>query len=320
MSNLSLIIAGENKLEKIEISNFEELKTVLIANTNDYKKLIVDASFEAIKAAKADRAALNKLRDALKEKRKEIEKRLLCDFANQCKELESIVQEASDALDEQIKYFENAEKEQKKTKIADFYQKNIGDLIDIVSFDKVFKKEYLNKTKSLSDIERELKTLFERIRNELELINKLGTPQNIIIAVRDFYLRSFDFAGSLKEKTRLEDLQKHFAKKEEERKQRVTEFEKSKNLIEPLKTQELEHSTLPASFSDNGFGDEGNGGGTVPTESELVAPQTPNPKKRFAIVFYADDEEKQVINDFVKNVGFLNFLKTNNINFSIERE
>ena len=93
-----------------------------------YNNLVVTE--DAIRDAKTDRAALNKLRTAFDEKRKEVKKACLKpyeDFEKKTKELLEIVDQPILAIDTQVKAFEDAEIQNKRTAIERFYSDNVGD-------------------------------------------------------------------------------------------------------------------------------------------------------------------------------------------------
>ena len=84
-------------LQKIEW-NFEDLKKEIAMSAQEYESSVY--TDDTIKAAKADRAKLNKFVDALNNKRTEVRKALLKpdeQFGQEIKELTGIVQKAIDA-------------------------------------------------------------------------------------------------------------------------------------------------------------------------------------------------------------------------------
>ena len=98
--------------------NFDELKTELSARLEKYENLTYTE--DAIKTAKEDRSNLNKFKEAIDKRRKEIKK--LClkpyeEFEKRIKELVFLVDKPVMAIDTQIKNFELQKAEAKK---ADF--------------------------------------------------------------------------------------------------------------------------------------------------------------------------------------------------------
>ena len=100
--------------QKIE-SNIAEVKSWLINALEPYKNMVV--SEDAIASAKQDRAKINKLKNAIDEKRKTTKKQWVHPYVTweaEVNELLGLCDEASGNIDSQIKSFENEIKEQKE--------------------------------------------------------------------------------------------------------------------------------------------------------------------------------------------------------------
>jgi 2-hydroxy-3-keto-5-methylthiopentenyl-1-phosphate phosphatase len=97
-----------------EIENLEALKAELTPKLDYYNNLVVTE--DSIKAAKTDKANLNKLRTAIEDQRKSIKKQYLEPYnllEAQCKEVVALIDAQIKAIDGQIKAFEEIEKKQK---------------------------------------------------------------------------------------------------------------------------------------------------------------------------------------------------------------
>ena len=84
--------------------NFEELKGQLAESLALYTGLVVTE--DGIKGAKEDRAKLNKLREALENKRKEVKRECMApytDFEAKVKELVGLIDQPIAAIDAQLK-------------------------------------------------------------------------------------------------------------------------------------------------------------------------------------------------------------------------
>lgn len=100
-------------------------------------------------AAKNDRAELNNLVKAIDERRKKVKEVInqpYAEFEKELKEITDLIKKQSAEIDEQVKAFETAEKEEKRAKIMEAYEKAVGNLAEILPFSKVFDQRYLNKT------------------------------------------------------------------------------------------------------------------------------------------------------------------------------
>ena len=87
--------------------NFEDLKSALAERMELYRGLVVTE--DGIKAAKQDRADLNKLREAIEAKRKEVKKACMApytEFEAKVKELVQLVDAPITAIDGQLKQYE----------------------------------------------------------------------------------------------------------------------------------------------------------------------------------------------------------------------
>lgn len=150
-------------LQKIDW-NFEDLKTEITASALEYETSVY--TDDTIKAAKADRAKLNKFIDALTGKRTEIRKALLKpdeQFGQEIKELTGIVQKAIDNIDAQVKGYEERQREEKTAKVREFYEENIHDLSSILPFERVFKPEYSNASTTMKSIKEDILALIQKV-------------------------------------------------------------------------------------------------------------------------------------------------------------
>ena len=92
------------------IANLEELKAELQPKLEKYNNLVVTA--DSIKEAKADKAILNKLRSTIDDQRKAIKKQYLEPYnvlETQCKEVIALIDAPIQAIDKQIKVFDEIE-------------------------------------------------------------------------------------------------------------------------------------------------------------------------------------------------------------------
>jgi hypothetical protein len=208
-TKLEVVITDEALLKEVTF-NYEQLKTGLSARLKKYKELVVTE--EAIDAAKADRAGLNKLEAALKDKQKEIQQRLLGGFDTKLKELRGMVSDASGSIDVQVKAFEQEEKDEKKTRVRELYDARIGELKDVLLFSKLFDERYLNKGFTLKAAGDDLAGKIDTARKDLSVIDQLKVDAEIVTAVKDHYLQTLDLSGALAEKARLEEQKAKLAK------------------------------------------------------------------------------------------------------------
>lgn len=202
--------------------NNEELKAEIAEKMQEYKSLAFTE--ETIKEAKADRAKLNKLRTAFEDERKRIKKLCMApydEFEKQVKELIALIDEPIRLIDSQIKEVEEQRRVEKKGKVLEFYESTIGPLRGVLPFEKVFRPEYLNATKSMKSITQEIQALIDRVNSDLDTIEGFGSKYEL--QIKDAYLKTLDLSTAMQEKTRLEEVERRLAERKQEEQRREAE-------------------------------------------------------------------------------------------------
>lgn len=199
-----------------EISwNYAELKQQLEAGLANYKGLAY--SDDQIGEAKKDRAKLNKLADAIDGKRKEMKALYLRPyeaFEAQAKELVGMVKATVREIDDQVKAYEAARKEEKLRAIQEQYRAMIGDLAELAPYERLHNPRWLNAAAGMGAICQELGNKIDRITAGLTAIDGLQLPPELAGPVKAIFLRDFDLAAALAEKDRLQRQQEELARYE----------------------------------------------------------------------------------------------------------
>lgn len=193
-----------NSLPKTIDFNFEEMKSELNEKLARYNTLVVTE--DSIRDAKADKAALNKLKEAIETRRKEIKKLCLAPYENlekQCKEITAMIQKPILAIDAQIKAFEDIEQQQKWEQIEAYYKGEVKELKDLVPLEKIVSSKWKNKGESLESVNNGIGDTLERIRTDLETIENLKSEFGHQIV--DAYLKDYNLSRALQEQKRLEE-------------------------------------------------------------------------------------------------------------------
>lgn len=185
--------------------NYEEVKQYVEDGLARYKGVVYDDTQIAL--AKTDRANLNKLAAAIDAKRKEMKALYLqpyTEFEAQAKELTAMIKRQSDEIDAQVKAFDNFRKEEKLAQIkAEIYTPLIGNLAELVPYDKLHNPRWLNVTVSIGAIAEEMARTVESITSGLKAIDQLSLAPDIADRVRDAFMRDFDLAAAIAEKERI---------------------------------------------------------------------------------------------------------------------
>ena len=177
--------------------NFEEQKAWLVERLEFYNGLVVTE--DTIKESKADRAKLNKLKEAMDTRRKEIKREWLKpynEFEAKVKELTALVDKPIGAIDGQLKAFDEQRKEEKMQQIIDTYASLIHDTIkDIIPLERIFDKRWLNATMKMEKVEDEMIGWGKRVNADLLALDTVEPEYKA--AVRAEYMKTLDIAAAL---------------------------------------------------------------------------------------------------------------------------
>lgn len=196
-------IIQQEKPKPIEF-NFEELKQKIAERAAFYKGLTYGP--DEIRTAKTDRATLNKFKEAIENRRKEVKKAHMKpyeDFEKKIKEIVAMIDEPIKLIDGQVKEFENKVREEKRARIQEIYEKSIGELKELLPLDKLWNDRWLNATFPIKDVEEEITGTIVKVKNDLEVVSNLKSEFEF--QIKDVYLQKLDLSAALQEKTRLEE-------------------------------------------------------------------------------------------------------------------
>lgn len=155
---------------------------------------------ETIKDAKADRAAVNKLDKQLSDaarSAKAFYMKPLEEFLQSAKQMQGQCKAVSGAIDQQVKAVEEAERQDKADALRAVYADCIGELRELIPFDRLLVPQWLNKTYDLAKAGRELRKSVETRREELRLIRE--TCGEDAEACTTEYLRELNLNAALVE-------------------------------------------------------------------------------------------------------------------------
>ena len=205
--------------------NFEDLKKALAERMELYRGLVVTE--DGIKAAKQDRADLNKLREAIEAKRKEVKKACMApytEFEGRVKELVQLVDAPIAAIDGQLKEYEEKRRADKRAEIAAIYEETVGELKGILPFERLWRDEWYNTAWSMKKIREAIVAAEGKTASDLEVLSTVESE--FAEAVRLKYLEALDLNAALAERARLQERAAKLREYEEQRR-RAAEAEAS---------------------------------------------------------------------------------------------
>ena len=197
--------------------NFEEQKAWLEERLQHYNNLVVTE--DTIKEGKADRAKLNKLKEAIDTRRKEIKKEWLAPytaFETKVKELIELINQPIKAIDVQLDTYEQARQEEKRHQIFEAYGAAVPEaLASIIPLERIFKPQWLNSTTKIKKVEEELAEIVKRTNTDMMLLDTV--EEEYKAAVRDEYIQTLDITRAMNKKASLQAASAAFQQREEDR-------------------------------------------------------------------------------------------------------
>ena len=137
------------------------------------------------------------------------------EFLQSTKQMQTRCKAVSGAIDQQVKAVEEAERQDKQDALRAVYADCIGELRELIPFDRLLVPQWLNKTYDLAKASRELRKSVEIRREELRLIRE--TCGEDAEACTTEYLRDLNLNAALVEHSRRQNARDAQRRSEAER-------------------------------------------------------------------------------------------------------
>lgn len=259
--------------------NYAEVKAWVENGLKKYENVVYTG--DTMTQAKKDRAELNKLSKAISDERLRMKRKYLEpyeEFEMQCKELTGMIDRQSAEIDRQVKEFENEQKEQKLNDIKAIYEECVGDLKDLIPYESIHDKKWLNKTVTLPKIKDAIETIISRTKTAFTAIDNMGLDEKDTNRCKGVYVRTFDLADAIAEKERIEAENRKLAEYEARKAAEKTENKP----VEPAKYDE--------------------GINTSPVQESPAEPQT-EPLIQLDFRVWGTDQQLNMLKAFLVNNG-----------------
>ena len=193
------------KVSNIKVTQgvIERDLTTLLSQAKEVQEHLetITVTPETVQASKKLIATINKKRDLLETRRKEIKKQLLepyYEFEKEVKEIMQVINDANSLVKSQVDDLEEQRRDEKYEKIQTLWEMVSGAYpFDFVKFDNFFETRYLNKSLSMTKIEEEMTSFLERILSEVNTISKLNESDAILV----WYIKTLNLDEALKQHT-----------------------------------------------------------------------------------------------------------------------
>lgn len=222
-------------LQKIDW-NKAELEANVRSIVEAYQGLVYTE--DTVSDAKNDRAALRKLLNEIEDRRKLVKKKCMEPyevFENDLKDVTVPIKEQISIIDGQVKEYENGVKEEKKARLQDVYAETIGELAEVLPFERVFEAQYLNVSFKESKAATEIREKVQRVKSDLAAIDALDSKYKL--NAKDVYVRTLDMSKAMAENARLIKFEEQM---EADRKRKAEEEERRRAEAEEHRRQEAE--------------------------------------------------------------------------------
>jgi hypothetical protein len=209
------------------IENIEALKQELMPKIEFYSSLVVTAN--SISDAKKDKAALNKLKKAVDEQRISAKKQALAMYEpleKQCKELTALIDEPIQAIDTQIKAFDEIRKAEKRKELEDFFEKI--NTLDFLKLDDVLDPKWANTTVKVETLKYGISAAVQKLVEDMREIRQLYDGSPLITAILDRFAETKDKGAALAYVAVLE--------KREKQRQELEQIEREKEAARQAET------------------------------------------------------------------------------------
>lgn len=229
-------------LQKIDW-NKAELEANVRSIVEAYQGLVYTE--DTVSDAKNDRAALRKLLNEIEDRRKLVKKKCMEPyeaFESDLKDVTVLIKEQISIIDGQVKEYENSVKEEKKARLQGVYTEAIGELAEVLPFERVFEAQYLNVSFKESKAATEIQEKIQRVKSDLAAIDALDSKYKL--NAKDVYVRTLDMSKAMAENARLikfeEQMEADRKRKAEEEERRRVEAEARAKEAEERRRQEAE--------------------------------------------------------------------------------
>lgn len=189
--------------------NYEELKQELEATLQRYEGLVYTP--DQMKLAKADKAALNKLKKALNDERIKRERDYMLpflEFKKRINDLIALIDKPVALIDSQVKEYEEQKKLEKRQAIEDSF--DTLDTYDWLKLDQIFKPQWLNATYSMKSIQEEIVQILGQIDSDLDVLSEMPS---FAFEATEVYKQTLNLQTAVNEGKRLADIQSRKAER-----------------------------------------------------------------------------------------------------------
>lgn len=215
MNEIKLLV--EQNVGKIEF-NYEETKAFLQEKMSEYEGAVF--TDETMDIAKRERASLRKLKTQMDDERKKVKNAWMApykQFETQVKELLDLVDKPVEAIDKQVKEYEEKKKQEKLETCKKIYSEEIGDMTEILPFERIFDSKWLNATTTLKSIREDIQNIVSNTRTQIDTIKMMNS--DAVEKALDIYRDTLDMTKAVAHINQYEATKREVEERERKRRE-----------------------------------------------------------------------------------------------------
>ena len=238
MQELQIIV---NQQTGIITTNFDDVKQALASQMEIYKSL--DVTEENKTERKKDVATLRKMIKAVNDKRIEVKKECLKpyeDFEKQVRELIDIISEPINLLDNQIKEYEDKQRQEKINTIKQIFTEVAGELAEYIALEQIYDSKWENVATSIKSIREDITAKFIEIHSAITAIKATGSEK--VQEALDRYYNNLDLASAITFINQYEQQKREIERRmrEQQERERQAELERERERIRREEREAIE--------------------------------------------------------------------------------
>lgn len=186
--------------------NFEEVKDWLSSALEKYENLVVTE--DDLSRAKADVAKLRKFTKALDSERIAIKKAYMAPYTaleERVSELKAMCERPIQAIDGQVKAFEERRKHEKKDALHAYFDAKCGAAAEYIAFEDVLDPKWLNVTFDMAKAKEQIDEILQRFNEDTKALEEIckGCTSSEAYALRECFWHTHSISRVLEYKNQM---------------------------------------------------------------------------------------------------------------------
>lgn len=227
-------------------ANFEEMKAELTEMMTPYKTLVVTD----MASAKDARAYCNKVRKSIDDARKTVKKMWNSPytvFEDKCKELTAICDEASGAIDAQIKSVEEEDKKLRVNTLRNYFLSCAHGVSEFVSFDAIYNPKWETKSYGMQNAQKDIDRAIAQAEGDIAVIRGLKSKHENSLILE--YSKTLSLSSAMSLAQRLDAMDRKVEEPKQEEAPAESPEEEEPEVVEEPAAQEEKLYTFTLEFT-----------------------------------------------------------------------